>query len=58
MLDQFFMKQPLTDRDKMSNRRTQDDGVMIKAHIAFGRYVAPLGHIILSPSQPVFALSP
>ena len=23
-----------------------------------GRYVAPLGHIILIPSQPVFALSP
>jgi hypothetical protein len=23
-----------------------------------GRHVAPLGHIILIPSQPVFALSP
>jgi hypothetical protein len=23
-----------------------------------GRYVAPLGHIIVIPSQPVFALSP
>ena len=23
-----------------------------------GRHVAPLGHIILNPSQPVFALSP
>ena len=23
-----------------------------------GRYVAPLGHIILIPSQPVFALTP
>jgi hypothetical protein len=23
-----------------------------------GRYVAPLGHIILIPNQPVFALSP
>jgi len=22
------------------------------------RHVAPLGHIILSPSQPIFALSP
>ena len=26
--------------------------------IAVGKYVAPLGHIILIPSQPVFALSP
>ena len=39
-------------------RRTKDDGVMIKAHIrwakqSLGRYVAPLGHIILIPSQPV-----
>ena len=39
-------------------RRTKDDGVMIKAHMPLGRYVAPLGHIILIPSQPVFALSP
>ena len=23
-----------------------------------GRYVAPLGHIILIPSQPIFALTP
>jgi hypothetical protein len=23
-----------------------------------GRHVAPLGHIILIPSQPIFALSP
>ena len=23
-----------------------------------GRYVAPLGHIILIPNQPVFALTP
>jgi hypothetical protein len=23
-----------------------------------GRHVAPLGHIVLIPSQPVFALSP
>ena len=25
---------------------------------SMGRHVAPLGHIILIPSQPVFALSP
>ena len=31
------MKQSLTDRDEMSNRRKKDDGVMIKAHIAFGK---------------------
>ena len=29
----------------------------LKQHSA-GRHVAPLGHIILIPSQPVFALSP
>ena len=54
---------------KVNRWQTTDDGrqVMVKAHIAFGkvslqqslgRYVAPLGHIILIPSQPVFALSP
>ena len=26
--------------------------------LSVGRHVAPLGHIILIPSQPVFALSP
>ena len=25
---------------------------------SMGRHVAPLGHIIVTPSQPVFALSP
>jgi hypothetical protein len=56
-------------RRKDDEGKTTDDArqVMVKAHIAFGkvskqqplsRYVAPLGHIILIPSQPVFALSP
>jgi hypothetical protein len=29
----------------------------LKQH-SVGRHVAPLGHIIMIPSQPVFALSP
>jgi hypothetical protein len=48
---------------KVNRWQTTDDGrqVMVKAHIAFGkvsllqslgRYVAPLRHIILIPSQP------
>jgi hypothetical protein len=52
-------------RAEVNRWQTTDDGrqVMVKAHIAFGkvslqqslgRYVAPLRHIILIPSQPVF----
>ena len=33
----IFYETALTDRDEMSNRRTKDDEVMIKVHIAFGK---------------------